>query len=288
MRKHKNKYNLNEKVFESIDSQEKAYLLGFLYADGSNTGRYSVSLAVQKRDIEILHRMKEIIDCDYPIKIQRISLINKNWSDMAKLSICSKKICEDLINLGCVRNKTHFIRFPSFLDESLIRHFIRGYFDGDGSIYISKHNVFGFSIRSNPEFCKDLSEILIKNIDIYPYLRNVSGVTGNINGNLEVTGRLQIIKIMTWLYEGSSIHLSRKYKKYLDFINYDNKWFCKRISQLNVNGELVKEYKNTLEASQKTGIPKSNIHKVASGGFYQQNGIKYQRHTAGGFIWKYV
>jgi hypothetical protein len=125
--------------FNEINTQEKAYILGLLYADGCNsTESRTINIALKEDDLNILIKIKNAIKASQEIKLRKRSLEKSNIGyqrkDMYKLSITDKQISEDLTKWGCVKAKTFKLKFPYFLQKELIKHFIRGYFDGDGCI----------------------------------------------------------------------------------------------------------------------------------------------------------
>lgn len=132
------KNNCNENYFETINSYEKAYWLGLLYADGyvrqrkQFNGKHKqggmVGISLKNGDEYLLKKL--IIDLESTYKLYKVS---KDNSLSYKLEINSSKMAKDLIKLGCVPNKS-LILLPPNLDDIYIPHFIRGYFDGDGSI----------------------------------------------------------------------------------------------------------------------------------------------------------
>ena len=140
--KEKNKkYICNNSYFENIDTQEKAYWLGFIYADGyigknNNNGRFGISLSTE--DIDHLYKFKESIESSHPINKYRVSSGYKIGAEYCRIIICEEKLVNDLIKQGCVYNKTNILSPPN-IDKKLRRHFIRGYMDGDGSIIIHKN-----------------------------------------------------------------------------------------------------------------------------------------------------
>ena len=126
---------MREDFFESIDTEEKAYWLGFLYADGYNyEAKGEVKVALAGKDKDFLLKLRDTI---YPNKDK--PLYYKENSDLStgyELNMSSARMSRHLAKQGCMQAKTFKIKFPYFIDESLYRHFIRGYFDGDGSLSI--------------------------------------------------------------------------------------------------------------------------------------------------------
>ena len=120
---------------KNIDSPEKAYLLGLFYSDGcihSNDGSYCASIVLREDDKYLL----DTIVVKFPF-FRLSKYTNHAWS-----IVCTKKaIVEDLQANGmCFRKSTdtkELLKLPN-LGAELVHHFIRGYFDGDGSVYRQK------------------------------------------------------------------------------------------------------------------------------------------------------
>jgi hypothetical protein len=210
---------VNDKYFEEIDTEHKAYWLGFLYADGyvrikHNGGQLKLKLSIKdrchieafKNDIKSEHRIEDSIE-----------FFKKNDKKYAShysvINIYNTKIINDLIKLGCVQNKTQKIRLPN-LNNGFINHFIRGYFDGDGCIHKQKNlpNSFAISIVSNNDFIEDIIEYL-KMGHIYKQ-KNYS--------TLYITKIDDVKKFKDFIYENSTIYLKRKKEKF-DLIQNDYK-----------------------------------------------------------------
>lgn len=129
-------YCFNENYFKSIDSSEKAYWLGFIYADGYVTGnKFGIALSVV--DINHLMKFKESIQSSYPIKTYFSSLPYKSI-EYCRMILNSKSFVSDLKDKGVIYNKSLVIEFPSeeILNKKFYKDFIRGYFDGDGSLIL--------------------------------------------------------------------------------------------------------------------------------------------------------
>lgn len=125
----------NEDYFEVIDTPEKAYFLGFIFADGClidnpKEYRYKLAIKIHNKDEDILERFISLLDSE--VEVWR----SKN-RDISEVGFSSKKMINDLKNIGIHQNKTYTIEYPK-IDEKLERHFLRGYFDGDGCIRINE------------------------------------------------------------------------------------------------------------------------------------------------------
>ena len=211
------KYNINEHYFDIIDSEEKAYFLGFLYADGYNNIRLNaLSLVLQEKDLEILEKLKKLIESDKPISTYTVLKNNKTYY---KLSITNKNISFQLEKLGCVQAKTFKITFPNWLREDLKRHFIRGYFDGDGSISKDSKDP-SCSILGNCIFMSELSKYIKNTLNIH--ISEFLVKKNNKLLTLTISGRKQCIKFLDFLYKDSIIHLNRKNERYLNIYKIKN------------------------------------------------------------------
>lgn len=207
------KYIFNEDFFNIIDTEEKAYWLGFIYADGC-LYENSLRIELQLRDIEILKKFKKDIGAyDSKIKI--------NYDKQSCQIILNSKInLENLFKHGCYINKTFKIKFPTKeqIPDNLIHHFMRGYFDGDGCIYSRKNNVGinTFSVVGNLDFItgykKRLFESINKKNDIKLQNHNSKIYTLYLGGNK------QLKKIYDFLYKDAKIFLNRKYNKWNEIL----------------------------------------------------------------------
>ena len=127
------KHKFNERYFENIDSEEKAYWLGFIAADGcvyKNKQSYRLQINLKGSDIDHLKKFQKAISSDYKITEKKVG---KAQSNTCQLKINSTKMCNDLIKNNIIERKS-IIFEPPILNKNLMNHFIRGYFDGDGWI----------------------------------------------------------------------------------------------------------------------------------------------------------
>lgn len=213
------KYICNDNYFEEIDAHQKAYWLGFLYADGCVTKIKTLSVILHEKDVLHLEKLKLALEATNPIEIRHENIRDKEGNlvriqDCCKLRISSIKLCDDLIKLGCVQQKTKILEFPTLeqVTEEFLVSFILGYFDGDGSVYFyynEKQNreKYGFSVTSTWRFLQGLKFYLEKLFDVKSFLRNhkSEGI-----GILEVHSKVDIRKFFQVAYENCPVSLDRK------------------------------------------------------------------------------
>jgi intein-encoded DNA endonuclease-like protein len=207
------KYTINDNIFDNIDTQEKAYILGLFYADGYNNEKGAAHITLQYKDKQILEDIRKYIGSNKPLRFIQI----EKEQDMCSLNIENKYISNKLAELGCVQCKSLILKFPTEeqVPSHLHNHFIRGYFDGDGCIsYSSKYNVYTFALEGNKYFTLKAQEILMKEC----FLNKTKIIKKLINRQSSVSlkygGKFQIQKIMDYLYKDATIFLNRKYEKF--------------------------------------------------------------------------
>ena len=196
------RYNINEDYFENINTEGKAYFLGLMYSDGSvSKNQFYIKL----KDEDVIQQFKQELKTEAPIR-----RIEFPWSAYI-LEVSCQKLCNHLIKQGCVPNKTRVIQVPK-LREDLYRHFIRGFFDGDGCL----------QLQDKIYHCRfDLTSASLQFLEqIRPIITAKAITNGGLNKeskydvwHLSYSGH-QVIQIMNWLYEDSHFYMKRKYDKY--------------------------------------------------------------------------
>jgi len=218
----------DQDFFENIDTEEKAYWFGIIMADGNvgNTGASDdnrVTVAFSEKDEEHLKLFQKTVKHSgkFYIKQHENSFTNKK---MYYLNLNSMKTASDVKKHGCLPRKTGNSSIPK-LKKELIPHFIRGYFDGDGSLsvydYVNKkkngkeyHEVRGeFAITSDKNILLEIQNILMKECDLKKtklksYKRTEQAFS------LRYGGKNQIQRIFNYLYRDATVYLQRKYNKF--------------------------------------------------------------------------
>jgi len=206
----KRKYSLNDSFFDKW-SPEMAYILGFWFADGYMRHEKSYRIVFSSKDYNLLEKIKECLKSDYKIYKR------KNGTEY-QLVIYSKKMYKRLLSLGGERCKSKKIAFPE-IPNPFLKDFIRGYFDGDGSVFFTKYTAsknrkIYKELRSNftsgsQKFLEELQEILIEKFHltrkkIIPCKNSCSKKLG-----YGTKDTLKLLKLM--YYPNCSIKLDRKF-----------------------------------------------------------------------------
>lgn len=222
----KPKYTVNEDVFNNIDNEYKAYFLGLLYADGYNNETYnSVSLYLQESDKHIIDSFKSFLESDYPIHTQKQH--GYGTKNLCGIRLTNKQISKRLAQLGCFARKSLTKRFPTEdqVPKYLLKHFIRGYYDGNGgcTLYKTGKRIQAYmNITSSEYFCEELGKFFIENLNINSQTRSRFPLW-SLSKTIIISGLQQTFRLLDWLYKDSTIYLERKYQKFLkirDRVNY--------------------------------------------------------------------
>lgn len=210
------KYTFNENYFEKIDNEHKAYWLGFMYADGfietkRNNGNQKFGITLSKEDKSHLEKFKQDLNATYEIKDYQGSGFNKeNW--FSRLLITSQKTVDDLKKLGCVEQKTKILKFPT--EDQVPREyqlaFIRGYLDGDGTIYKDNTNdKYMFGMIGTQDVVTKIHDILKLEVGIFEeHPERCQGIY-----SFHATC-IKYYKSFCSLYDNATIYLERKYELY--------------------------------------------------------------------------
>ena len=179
-------------------------------ADGSVAkNRNKLTIKINNKDIEVLESFSKCVEFEGDI------WHSSKRKDICEIGISSKKMKSDLINLGVHSNKTFTLQFPKLKDKTLYRHFIRGYFDGDGCVRIKKENRKGREghkrgdvriISASFPFINDLNTHLNREISI-----NLNKPYGPENYKyIGWSGYKDIETLYDYLYKDSKFFLKRK------------------------------------------------------------------------------
>lgn len=203
--KSKSKYSFNENIFENIDTEAKAYWLGFLYADGYVNSEKGIELTLKSEDLCHIEAFKDFIKSNHVIEY-------RDKVNAYRLNIYSVKMANDLIKLGCLQNKSLILTFPTEqqVPKKYISHFMRGYFDGDGCVSYGQGQL-RFSVLGCKDFLLKYESIILDVLERKE--PNKWGQDGQAF-NIRYSGNKQVSKIFNFLYKDANIYLKRKYNKF--------------------------------------------------------------------------
>lgn len=251
----------DEHYFDTIDTEEKAYWLGFLWADGNISkptrlvqGKekpfYRIEVSLKYEDVEHLEKFKKALQAE--------SNISKSHTNFAQHERCrfqfnSKHMWTTLNSYGCTPCKSLTLQFPNiniFSNKCLIRHFIRGYVDGDGCLSFSSpsHTKPTFSILGTKHVLTNLQHWLPLEFENEIFKKdgtNISVLT--FNGH-------RAYYVAHYLYKDCKVYLKRKYDKYTEYCRLYEESYGLRLGKY---GEFCNETAVVNSESKKSESPYS-------------------------------
>lgn len=217
-------YTCDYNYFDNIDSEEKAYWLGFIFADGyisvnenNNSGCVGIDLCLS--DIGHLKKFNKSINGNYQItqRERQCSLSDsKDVFGCCSLRIFSIDMVNSLRQYGITNHKSYDAVFPT-INKDFIRHFIRGYFDGDGCVYMKKRHDCSY-LQCTFYSC---SKVFLEQLRSVLYDQDINSHIWCETKNrktplyiLATSGKQNSLDLLCFMYESSSIYLDRKFRYY--------------------------------------------------------------------------
>ena len=200
----KYKISFNRKVLSEIKTEEDAYILGFILADGYiNENRGFLHFKLNSKDINILEKINMYFESNSKIKHEKHSITG---NDLSVLNFNSRKLINTLKKYNLFQAKS-CKEIPYYeISDNLKKHYIRGIIDGDG--YIKKDGI-GIGVCGS----KEVLEFINKDFEKFIGQENLKKIRYDTSSHiyrLEYSGE-KAKKIINYLYKNSNIYLDRKY-----------------------------------------------------------------------------
>lgn len=203
---------LNKNAFEEY-TEESCYWAGFLAADGCVDNKKRVRIMLKYDDINHLNKFKAYLQSTHKISE------NTGKYYRASFELTSAELCDQLeFNFNIVPVKSLNMKFPRQIPKPMLKHFIRGYFDGDGSVCESFSNANSITKSLYATFCSGSEDFITY---LYNYLGEEIFLGGHIQDFRPKSEKHQIKyntndarTLLTWMYKDSMIYLDRKYELY--------------------------------------------------------------------------
>lgn len=223
--------HLNHNYFSEIDSVEKAYWLGLLTADGNVQYRkergesYKITLDLNSEDEYLVEKFKNAINSNLNVHtyINNTSFQRKDGQPhkMARITVHSAQMYKDLGKYGIVERKSLLLEKVPYIKDEYLSHYLRGFFDGNGSITYGNKKAKYFSPRvlfySTYNFCKSVQESLNKVIGL-----PIHTITKQKDYNVSFItyGKFDdVVAIYNFLYKDATIYMKRKKEKFEEYIS---------------------------------------------------------------------
>ena len=203
--RHNALYKVDTSFFDKIDTEDKAYFVGLLLADGHISKRNCIMLTM--KDFDIVQKYKIAIKTDKEIQTDRYG----NYY----LNIVSKRMCERLREMGFSNRKSYdfdITKILGFIPEELMHHFVRGMFDGDGSIRIYKYDYI-----KKPQYHLGYTGLsnVVDFVKSYFNLHTKTVKESDITFTCVTSCKQDIIRIFNLLYKDATVYIDRKYNTFL-------------------------------------------------------------------------
>lgn len=274
------RYEFNRDYFSSIDTPVKSYIVGFLAADGG-VDRKAISIKVSIKDVSVLELIKREVGSEVPIKHRRGQPIKDGkytQADYCYIRLSSKKMFLDLVSIGITPRKSLTLKPPVGIPDNLVKYFILGYFDGDGTIGHQNPKNPRFSILGTLEMTTFIQKHLVVNAGL-----TMNSLSKKYESGVWLVGwggPVNAIKFRDYMYDTKEqFSLARKRERFFT-VNTTKRVFKKgrTVIQYDLNGNFIKEWP--------TGVP-----EIIGSGFKcarnLYNAISKPNAIAYGFKWNY-
>lgn len=207
------KHSLDDSYFDVIDTQNKAYILGLLLADGSRSSRgHSICLGLQATDVDILNRINQELNSNRPLSFVELSKKNKKYSDQYCLHFNGEHICSELSKYGITPKKDFTVTFPSQISRDLYRHVIRGLLDGDGFICKIEKRC---GITGNKPLIEFVASFVQEELGVHCSI--TSPHNSKNTRDLRISGGRQVKRFLDYIYTDADMYIKRKHDTYNHF-----------------------------------------------------------------------
>lgn len=288
------KYEFDETTFEKVDTEEKAYWLGFIVADGYVTKQNLFAIRLKESDIEHLEKFKKFIKSSHPIKKYKAKIKGKEYPACG-IYISSKKLVFDLSKFGVVPNKSLTVKYSNLVPTQFVRDYWRGVFDGDGhiSFFVDKKRNrtkkrWTVSITGSKKLMNDY-RLYVKSIINTDAIVQKRKKSKAYCFSLCGCGNIQIL--LRTLYSNSLISLDRKLQTVLECLL--QRPIRKNLDHMTLDSlyDYYRQFGDWIKVAEEVGVSDRNLFKIRKrlGDIFQKvggNGKKIELIDGNGNIIK--
>lgn len=204
------KLPFNQRFFENINSEKKPYILGLIFTDGciySSKTKNSKAVNFASSDKKLVALFRRALDSAHTIN---------HYKNAYSVTIRDKKLFLALKNLGVKERKSWASYTLPQISKPMMRHFLRGVYDGDGSFYIDqrnhKHRYLGTGLTSNClKFLEGIKNFISQELKISaPSIISYKNRASGGSYQLRIARQKDVQQLTDYLYKNSSYFLGRK------------------------------------------------------------------------------
>lgn len=224
------RYSIDHSFFAKIDSHAKAQILGFIYADGclmlNKGGPYgTLTVALSRTDDDYVVWMAAQMKSDRPV-FRRVAKGPIKAALTSTFITNNRTIVRDIQALGVTPKKSMTLTFPTpdQVPSEFVGSFVRGYFEGDGCMFVGKPSAKcatkhgNASMIGSEAFIKGLNEVLC-DLGIKAYLIPHTAKCGATYLNLEMHRVDDIMRFYDFIYRDAPYRMERKHAKFVEYMD---------------------------------------------------------------------
>lgn len=208
-------YKVDSTYFNKMDTSDKWYIFGLLCADGHNDlKRGRISIALQEEDRNILDKISICFGYNSELLFQKGRLDRRTGNtakNTYKFHFSNRALSDKLLEMGVDNQKTFSLKFNNNCPEEFLKDYFRGYFDGDGCIWIyPKTGEASLSIIGTEDICNNFMNLVCRFCKVRKqkiYKRGGAYV-------FQIGGNKQLRRIRDWIYSDANLYLMRKFNKF--------------------------------------------------------------------------
>lgn len=202
-------YDIRSNCFDDLNDEIPAYWLGFLFADGT-VWRSNLAIALAEKDKNHLYKFEDFIGCG---RRTREMMVGKYKA--VRLGVSDVKLAARLRELYIEPHRPRGVDLLKIIPDISLNHFLRGWFDGDGSAYRFPQ----LSFAGRPPFLMEVQKVFIKYARANPVTLKWNGNPNKVIRVLNYRGVNRCGVIADYLYKDATILLPRKRERILSWPN---------------------------------------------------------------------
>ena len=199
-------YSINEDYFKEINDPKKAFWLGFLCADASiKRSRNNIYVEITQKDDYLLNELVEDTSFTGKVRIAKPHKSRYSQKEYYAVSMFNSKFVSNLLNSGKTLKKHDLEIIPKSIPDKFIPDFIRGYFEGDGCIFLSDKDNWILKISGNYNLLDNIRYFIRR--DVYDMVNNIQ--TDKSVHSLVFHGNKVSEKIINYMYYEEELHICK-------------------------------------------------------------------------------